>query len=373
MTVKNQTLSEAIKQVLTESSVTAGATSAEAPKSLSTEIQDLGGATQDNPEGNNIADKMTNPQAAAPKGPAVEGDGIKKIDDTTPPFPAPEVKPAMATPSGSDDHKHPTMGEEISADDRRAAIREVLNTVSIEDDMNALFAGSDLSEEFKAKAKTIFEAAVTAKAIVVVEQVETIITEAAEASIEEIKAELETNVEAYLDKVVVEWKEENKVAIEAGLRMEIHEEFIEGLRNLFIEHDLNIPAEKVNVVEELTAKVEALTAQINEELNKNIDLSKQINEARRKELVVTAGEGLTATQAEKLKTLAEGVEFTTESEYTDKLKVIRDQYFSNKGGVVSDTAKSVLIAEETLTPAEETVEVNATMAHYLSAISRTVK
>src|SRR6478736_1878441 len=160
MTVKNQTLSEAIKQVLTESSVTAGATSAEAPKSLSTEIQDLGGATQDNPEGNNIADKMTNPQMAAPKGPAVEGDGIKKIDDTTPASPAPEVKPAMATPSGSDDHKHPTMGEEISADDRRAAIREVLNTVSIEDDMNALFAGSDLSEEFKAKAKTIFEAAV---------------------------------------------------------------------------------------------------------------------------------------------------------------------------------------------------------------------
>ncbi|MGH7743860.1 MAG: hypothetical protein ACREQ5_03455, partial [Candidatus Dormibacteria bacterium] len=267
----------------------------------------------------------------------------------------------------------PTAEEiEVNHQERLASIRETMKTISVEEDIKALFAGSNLSEEFKTNAKTIFEAAVVARAVVVVEQIEQDMIAASEAAVNEIREELEGNVDKYLDHMVVEWMEQNQVAIESGLKAELVEEFIDGLRTLFIEHNMNIPEDSVPVVEQLTARVEELQAKLDETLNTNIVLSKSLAKGQKAKTLVTACEGLTATQAEKLKTLAEGVEFTTEGEYAGKVKVIRDQYFSTTVKV-GGKAPAVLVEAADEATAVEGSSLTGSMAAYSETITRTVR
>ena len=195
------------------------------------------------------------------------------------------------------------------------------------EDMDALFSGESLSEDFKTKAATIFEAAVLAKATSVVEEIETELTEQFDEAVEEIKEELAQRVDDYLNYFVEEWTKENQVAIEKGLKAEIVEDFMSGLRDLFVEHYIDIPTEQVDVVEELTAKVEELDAALNEQINAAVELRKELSEAKKVEAIHAVCEGLTQTQVEKMKSLAEGVEFTTEEELTQKLGTLKESYF----------------------------------------------
>jgi hypothetical protein len=214
------------------------------------------------------------------------------------------------------------------------------------EDMDALFSGESLSEEFKSKAATIFEAAVIAKATTVVEEMETELTEQFDAAVEEIKEELAQKVDDYLNYFVEEWTKENAVAIEKGLKAEIVEDFMSGLRDLFIEHYIDIPTEKVDIVEELTAKVEELDAALNEQIKASVDLQKELSEAKKVEAIHAVCEGLTQTQVEKLKSLAEGVEFTTEEEFIGKLNTLKESYFKADvkvadGSALDDTVEIV--------------------------------
>lgn len=200
--------------------------------------------------------------------------------------------------------------------------------VDMSEHVEALFAGEDLSEEFKFKATAIFEAAVEQKLAEEISMLEEAYAETLEEQVAQIQEELSTNVDDYLNYVVEQWVSENEVAIEAGLRSELTEEFISGLRNLFAEHYIDIPEDKVSVVEEMSAKVAELEEKLNEEIDRNVQLNKVINEATQNEIVSEACDGLTTTQAEKLKTLSEGIEFTSVDEYARKINILRENYFN---------------------------------------------
>ena len=195
------------------------------------------------------------------------------------------------------------------------------------EDMDALFSGEQLSEDFKSKAQTIFEAAVTARVSELVESVENELMEQFEEAVESYKDDLATKVDDYLNYFTEEWYNDNQIAIEKGLRQEIVEEFITELRDVFIKHHIDIPTDKVDVVEELVAKVEELESSLNEQITSAVQLKKELNEHKKVEAVHAVCEGLTQTQVEKLKSLAEGVEFTTEEEFAQKLETLKESYF----------------------------------------------
>ena len=199
--------------------------------------------------------------------------------------------------------------------------------VDMSEHINALFAGEELSEEFKAKAIAIFEAAVTTTVKSELASIEEAYASTLEEQVEAIKEELSTNVDDYLNYVVENWVSENEVAIEAGLRTELTEEFISGLKNLFAENYIDIPEDKISVVEELGNKVAELEEKLNEEIERNVELTSILSESKKSEVLHTVVEGLTTTQAEKLKTLAENIEFTTLDEYTTKVSTLRESYF----------------------------------------------
>jgi hypothetical protein len=196
------------------------------------------------------------------------------------------------------------------------------------DDIQALFADDEtISEDFKTKAATIFEARVFDRVAQIQEQIEAEYAGQLVEAVETIKEELTEKVDDYLNYVVEQWMEENEIAIESGLRSEITEDFIAGLRNLFAENYINVPEDKVELVDELASKVEELEVKLNEEIEANIQYKKQLTEAIKVQLVNEVCEGLTATQVEKIKALAESVEFSTEEEFVEKLETIRENYF----------------------------------------------
>ena len=224
---------------------------------------------------------------------------------------------------------------------------------SYAEDIDAMLSGENLSEEFKNKAATIFEAAVIARAEPVIAEAEAALMEEFEQAVEQIKEDLATKVDDYLNYMVEEWIKENEIAIQSGLKAEIVEDFITGLKGLFEAHYINIPDDKVDVVEELTAKVEELEDSLNEEINSSVQLKKELNEHKKIEAIYTACEGLTQTQVEKMKSLAEGVEFTTEEEFVEKLETIKESYFKAQVKTADSSAldDEVQIEEEAKKPA----------------------
>jgi len=218
--------------------------------------------------------------------------------------------------------------EDEKAEDKKDEKKsEKEDKMDMKEHIEALFQGEELSEEFKQKAETIFEAAVKQKVEQEVARIQEAYAETLDEQVQEITEKLSANVDDYLNYVVEQWVNENEVAIEAGLRTELTEDFITGLRQLFAENYIDIPEDKVSVVEELGTKVEELEKKLNEEIDRNVKLNKSLNESKRFEILVDACDGLTTTQTEKLKSLAEGVEFTTANEFTTKVKTLRENYF----------------------------------------------
>ena len=218
--------------------------------------------------------------------------------------------------------------EDEKAEDKKDEKKsEKEDKMDMKEHIEALFQGEELSEEFKQKAETIFEAAVKQKVEQEVARIQEAYAETLNEQVQEITENLSANVDDYLNYVVEQWVNENEVAIEAGLRTELTEDFITGLRQLFAENYIDIPEDKVSVVEELGTKVEELEKKLNEEIDRNVKLNKSLNESKRFEILVDACDGLTTTQTEKLKSLAEGVEFTTANEFTTKVKTLRENYF----------------------------------------------
>lgn len=232
------------------------------------------------------------------------------------------------------------------------------------------FEGEELSEEFKEKASTIFEAAVAAKVHLATQELEEQYAAKLEEQVAEFTGQLSEQIDSYLNYVVEQWMQENELAIETSLKTEITEEFIEGMRKLFAENYIEIPEEKLDVLEQLASRVEELEEKLNETINENIELIGAVKEHAKAVILADVSEGLTLTQKEKFATLAEGVDFVDQESYEKKLQIVKENYFKTKT-VVSDIHESEVDSAEE--PAEEPKKVTGPVANYVQAISRTIK
>ena len=243
--------------------------------------------------------------------------------------------------------------------------------VSVSEDVSAMFEGAeDLNVEFKEKATTIFEAAVVAKVNEQLEKISVNFEAELSEEIETVRKEMTENLDQYLDYVVEQWMEENRLAVEQGLKAEMVEDFLKGLKGLFEDHYVEIPDEKVDVVEELAAKTEELESKLNEQIEKNVELRGVVAQYDRSQLIESVSNGLTDTQKAKFETLAEGIDFSDEETFTNKLHIVKESYFG-KGEEV--TSSYQLDDDEPL--AEETSEktIPSERAGYVNAISRSIK
>ena len=260
--------------------------------------------------------------------------------------------------------------EFVSEEVEEETVAEALETYEVDmaEHVNALLEGENLSEEFQAKATTIFEAAVKAKLEEEVALLEQAYAETLEERVEEIMEELASNVDEYLNYVVEQWIAENEVAVESALRSELTEDFIGGLKALFAEHYIDIPEDSVPVVEELSSTVEELEAKLNEEIQRNVELTSMLAESRKGELVAAISEGLTDTQVEKLKALAENVEYTDDDQFIEKVSTLRENYFP-----VAVENKNVLDRVESADPQALTeANLEGPMAKYVKALGKSL-
>ncbi len=235
--------------------------------------------------------------------------------------------------------------------------------IDMTDDVKALLEGTELSEEFAEKAKTIFEAAVKAKLQEEYDKLVEHFTKAHEEKLEESKKELSENVNGTVNYAIGQWMEQNQVAVDRGIRNEITSDFIAGLKGLFEEHYISIPDEKVDVVEGMAESIREMETRLDEQVKANVTLQNKLNETAKINILATVSEGLADTQKEKLAALAEGLEFVSEESFSAKVKTIKESYFKEQ------TSAPAEIADET--PVEgENAEVTPAMAQYLSALNR---
>jgi HAMP domain-containing protein len=270
-------------------------------------------------------------------------------------------------------------GKEVVSEDKdeettAVSVRELrqikAGDVNVAEDVAAMFSGEDLSEEFTTKASTIFEAAVVSKVNELLETVTVDLEAEMEVAKDEIAEDMAGKLDSYLEYVAEEWMKENELAVEQGIRAEIQENFMKGLKDLFVENYIEVPEEKVDLVDELAGKVEELEQSINEEMEKSIDLKKELTEAKVEIILGKVSDGLTESQAIKLASLAEGVEFENEESYVEKLETLKSNYFKSDEVVTEETA----IDDEPLEIDEDAeAKIDPGMSAYMSAISKSIK
>jgi len=313
---------------------------AEAEETIETEKADVENVDETNTESEELADKTMN-----------ESDKIARGEEN------------------STNEETGEYSEEELAEAKKDMMKDIVakHRGSMKEDVDALFNGESLSEDFRVKATLIFETAVQSRVGNIIEDVmsenDAILAEA----VESIKEEMSSQVDEYLNYVVEQWVEDNQIAIETGLRAELVDDFINGLKNLFNEHYIEIPEEKVDVAEELAARVAALEEAVVTAAAEKASLVEQLNVAKKTEAVRKICEGLTETQIAKMISLAESVEFTTEGDFNSKLAVIRENYFPAK----KLTSEVKVIQETSIEEPEEVAQVNGLMAHYVKAITKT--
>lgn len=259
---------------------------------------------------------------------------------------------------------------EEDIEETQQARKVEMNLEELRKDIASVFgADESLSEEFKTQASAIFEAAVIARVNNEVEKLTAELAEEAAQQIETIKEGLVDKVDSYLGYVVEQWMKDNELAVERGLRTEVAEDFMLGLKNLFQEHYFEVPEDKVDVLEDMAVKVDEATAKLDEAIATNVELKSQLDAVMRDRVVESASRGLTATDAEKLAKLLEGVEYDNEALFTEKVSVIKESYFP----VGKPASPEKMLEEEVQTGAKASGEVPAHMQQYVRALSRTVK
>ena len=246
---------------------------------------------------------------------------------------------------------------------------EEAEELDVSDDINALVAGEELSEEFQEKAKTIFEAAINSKVAKIEEALEADHIKALTEEVAEFKNELTERVDSYLEYVASEWMQENQLAVDQGLKGELSESFMTGLKGLFEEHYVSVPEDKYDVLESMVNKLDEMEEKLNEQIDKNVSLNKRLAESTSDGILSEVSEGLAVTQKEKLASLAESVEFETENDYREKLVTLRNSYFPTKQVTSTHSDGSDFITEEN----GQEVQATGHMANYLSTLQRVAK
>lgn len=282
-------------------------------------VEDLGGPTPENYKSDDDSAKLKTPGGTLKQVRDVVNKGAKAAD------PMPTMKKEEEELSSDE-----MIEEEEVTTDEVVAEEETVEEYNVEEDVNALLGGEELSEEFKAKAKTIFEAAISAKVAEIKEAIEAQYEEKFVAALAEEKEALAERVDSYLEYVADEWFEENALVIEQGLKTEMTESFLAGMKNLFEEHYVSIPEEKYDVLESMVEKLDDMETKLNEQIERNIGLNKRLAESVSDNILDQVSEGLASTQKEKLASLAESVEFESEETYREKLETLKESYFASK-------------------------------------------
>jgi hypothetical protein len=315
-------------------------------------VEDLGGPTPENYKPDNDSAKLREPKIATVKD--IVNKGAKAAD--------PMKKMAKEEIDSSEEE----VLEEDQISEEETVEEEVLDDgIDIEEDVNALLGGEELSEEFREKAKVIFEAALNSKIKEIQETLEAQYEQALEEEKEGLKESLTERVDAYLEYVCEEWMTENELAVEAGLKTEMTESFLSGMKGLFEEHYVTIPEEKYDVLESMVEKLDEMETKLNEQIDKNIGLNKRLAESTAGSVLDQVSEGLAQTQKEKLASLAESVEFECEQEYREKLETLKESYFSR-----TPAAKASTSATQTLSEGVDstTAPVSQGMESYMRAL-----
>ena len=263
-----------------------------------------------------------------------------------------------------EDEKKDEKKDEVKKEEDKSASDKVKN-LDMKEDVKALTDGEDLSEEFKAKAATIFESAVKAKLVEEIEKLEGEYESKVAEKVEETKSEIVEKVDAYLNYVVEEWMKENELAIEKGLRAEITEDFIGGLKSLFESHYINVPQEKYDVIEAQTAEIEKLKEEVNQTIEKNVELNQAIGQHVRQDIINDVSSDLAETESEKLKGLAESIEYKDAESFRSSVETLKNSYFPK--AKASET-ESNEVAEQ-----NAGADLSESMAAYTAAISKSKK
>ena len=308
-------------------------------------VEDLGGPTPENYKSDDDSAKLKEPKIATVKD--VVNKGAKAAD-----------------PMKGMKEEEEVSSEEVLEEEPVATEATVEEEIDIEEDVNALLGGEDLSEEFREKAKMVFESALNSKVSEIHEALEAQYEIKLEEAREGLKEALTDRVDSYLEYVAEEWMTENELAIEHGLKTEMTESFLSGMKGLFEEHYVTIPEDKYDVLESMVEKLDDMETKLNEQIDKNIGLNQRLSESVSDNILDQVSEGLAVTQKEKLSSLAESVEFESEEEYREKLETLKESYFSK-----APTAKSE--APQTLSEGVDTTDapVASSMEAYLRTLN----
>jgi len=358
-----------------ENVVTKGAAKADPMPSSGIPVEDLGGPTPENYKPDDDSAKLKDPamtlaqvkdvvNAKAMKAEEAESEEevIEEEEATTDEVVAEEE-------TTSEEESTEVVAEEETSEEETVAEEE--EKYDVEADVAALLQGEELSEEFQSKAKTIFETAIKTKVAEIKEELQESYATALVEELDKIKAGLTERVDGYLEYVADEWMQENELQVEAGLKTEMTESFLEGMKSLFEEHYVTVPEEKYDVLNSMVDKLDEMENKLNEQIDRNVALNRRLAESNADGVFASVSEGLADTQKEKLATLAENVEFESEKDYREKLVTLKESYFPSKTSAPKSTSEN--LSEEVSTEEVISEDVTPRMQAYLDILSRAAK
>ena len=355
--------------------VTKNAKPAEPMVSGGASYEDLGGPTPTNSKPDDDSNKLKIPELATVK------DVVNAKAAKADPMPVMSSKELEGEEISEDEApatdevvaEEETTEEEVVAEEETTEEEVVAEEedykVDVEQDVQALFEGEELSEEFQSKARTIFEAAIKEKVSEIKENLQTAYEQALVEEVASVRDELTERVDAYLEYVADEWIQENQLQVESGLKTEMTESFLEGMKSLFEEHYVSVPEDKYDVLESMVDKLDEMESKLNEQIERNVALNQRLAESNSDVILADVSEGLALSQKEKLASLASNVEFESETDYREKLEKLKESYFPSKTSAPS--AHSETISEGTQVDSPR--QVSSAMEAYMQTLGRVAK
>jgi hypothetical protein len=348
-----------------ENVVTKGAAPAEPMPSAGIPVEDLGGPTPDNYRPDDDSAALKTPGATLAQVKDVVNAKAMKAEET-------EVEEEVIEEE-TEEEEDLEGGEEGGEEEVEEEEEVVEEDFNIEEDVNALLAGEDLSEEFQEKARTIFEAAIKSRVAEIKESLQESYAAALVEELDAIKSQLTERVDSYLEYVADEWFQENALAVEHGLKTEMTESFLQGMKGLFEDHYVTIPEDRYDVIESMVDKLDEMEEKLNEQIERNVALNRRLAESVADVIFADVAEGLALSQKDKLASLAENVEFESEADYREKLVTLRESYFPSNAGTQRSASEN--LSEEVTTAEKDALNesISPMMAAYLQTLSRASK
>ena len=356
-----------------ENQVTAGAAKAETMPSSGAQVEDLGGPTPENYKPDDDSAKLKDPAATLAQVKDIVNAKAAKAEETKPEGDVIEEEPKAEATDEVVAEEETSETEEVVAEEETTEEEtiEEEEKYDVEADVAALLEGEELSEDFQKKATTIFEAAIKSKVATIKEELQEAYATALVEELDEIKKGLTERVDSYLEYVCDEWFQENALQVESGLKTEMTESFLDGMKSLFEEHYVTIPEDKYDVLNSMVDKLDEMENKLNEQIDRNVALNRRLAESTADGVFAAVAEGLADTQKEKLATLAENVEFESETDYREKLGTLKESYFPSKTSAPKSTSEN--LSEEVSTDEAPSIDVAPRMQAYLDMMSRAAK